>query len=109
MWLDSRVKSLPLKENEIREVTAAAESALLFQLHGCLRAALQPFGVLSLLLLIVNGFFKCEGRGARVPHLAHSCHIPRCKSEVKPRNWVSAGGVRECCENGGVGGERREH
>lgn len=47
MWLDSHVKSLPLKENEIREVTAAAESALLFQLHRCFRAALQPFGVLS--------------------------------------------------------------
>lgn len=41
-----------------------------------------------------------RGRVARFSHLAHSGHIPRCKSEVKPEIGFGTGAVRGCCENG---------
>lgn len=82
--LESHVKSLPLKGYEIRELTATQENTLLFQLAlllPCCSATILSHP--SLLLLIVNDFFKCEAVSLTLS--LGRCHIPRCKSEVNPQ------------------------
>lgn len=70
MASEAHIKSLPLKENERSELTAAQESALLFQLPSRLPCSsaiiLSP---LLLLLLIVNDFFKCQAGSPAFPIL----------------------------------------
>lgn len=70
MASESHIKSLPLKENEINELTAAQESALLFQLPSLLPCSSAIISSpLVLLLLIVNDFFKCEAGSPAFPTL----------------------------------------
>lgn len=99
---DSHIKSLLLKENERRELTAAQESTLLFQLPSLLPCSSAIISTpLVLLLLIVNDFFKCEAGSPASPTL----HILATFQDVNLRLRQKLG-VRGRCENGRVRQER---
>lgn len=102
MASESHIKSLPLKENEISELTAAQESTLLFQLPSLL-----PCSPLVLLLLIVNDFFKCEAGSPAFPTL----HILATFQDVNRRLSQKLGlGPALCVDvvRMGEGARRRE-